>query len=185
MNREEFENALKDAPSESTRIAWFGALLTREANLAGRLLIVGGSAIEVYLTSSRYVSADIDLVGDSKAIVPVLRRWGFHRKSGRDHRIYWVKSSVGYVDLVGKLDRTGLPPRREPTPFGDVLLAPVEALIVRRLMRAAREKSPELLRQAEALAIEYGRDLDWAYIRAEASYEKFEPILKELVKQVK
>jgi hypothetical protein len=145
---------------------------------------VGGSAIEIYLTSGVNVSMDIDIVGDKAAIGGVLRRWGFRREKGRDKRIYWVKKDLGSVDLVGAKDRSGLPPRTHTTPFGDVLLAPVECLIVRRLMRASRERSTELFRQAEALAAQHKRGLDWDYIRVESGYEKVSPLFKQLKAQV-
>lgn len=184
MNRKEFERVLGLAGSEDERISWFGALLTRESGLEGKLIIVGGSAIEVYLTSNEYVSQDIDLVGAKGDIVPVLRRWAFREEEGRSGRIYWVKDGLGQVDLVGPRDRSGLPPRAQSTPYGDVLLAPVEYLIVRRLMRAGRERSTELFRQAEVLAAHYTEGLDWEYIRSEAVHEKVLPLYEQLRKQV-
>jgi hypothetical protein len=184
MDRQEFERILSSAPSESERIAWFGALLTREAGLQGKLIIVGGSAIEVYLTSNKYVSQDIDVVGAKGPITQVLRRWRFHREEGRSGREYWTKDGLGQVDLVGPKDRSGLPPRVEHTPYGDLLLAPVEYLIVRRLMRAGREHSTELFRQAEVLAVQYGGELDWDYIRGDASRENVLPLYEQLRRQV-
>lgn len=184
MNRTEFDRTLRKAASEDQRIAWFGALLTAASGLDGRLIIVGGSAIEVYLTSSAYVSQDIDLVGEKRRIVPILRRWGFRQASGRDQRVYWIKTGLGQVDLVGTSDRSGLPPRRERTPYGTVLLGPVEPLIVRRLTRAARERSTALFRQAEVLAARFSRSLDWDYIEAEAAYERVLPLYDQLRRQV-
>ena len=117
MNRKEFEDTLAKARTEDERLSWFGALLTRESKLDGQLIIVGGSAIEIYLTSNEYVSMDIDVVGEKAAISAVLRRWGFQAEKGRDRRIYWVKKGLGNVDLVGPRDRSGLPPRAFPTPY--------------------------------------------------------------------
>ena len=95
-----------------------------------------------------------------------------------------MKKVLRSVDLVGAKDRSGLPPRTHTIPFGDVLLAPVEFLIVRRLMRASRERSTELFRQAEVLAAQYKRSLDWDYIRVESGYEKVSPLFKQLKAQV-
>ena len=184
MERKEFERTIAKARTEDERLSWFGALLTRESNLEGQLIIVGGSAIEIYLTSSRYVSMDIDVVGDKEAITVVLRRWGFRREIGRDRRAYWVKKGLGSVDLVGSRDRSGLPPRASLTPYGEVLLAPVEYLIVRRLMRAGREQSTELFRQAEVLATRFVRSLDWDYVRSQAKYEGVLPLYSQLREQV-
>lgn len=185
MNRREFERLIRTAPDEHSRVAWFGALLGRETNLEHSLVVVGGSAIEVYLTSSRYVSADIDIVGNRSVIGPVLRKWGFREVEGRDRRIYWQKHGIGLVDLVGAHLRAGLPSRRHPTPFGDVLLAPVETLILRRLVRAAATRSDNLLAQAEALALAYGRSIDWEYLRAEATIERVRPLLEALNRRVR
>ena len=184
MNRREFETVLATASSEDERIAWFGALLARETGLGDRLIIVGGSAIEVYLSSGLYTSQDIDVVGTKRAIVPVLRRWGFREEEGRSGRVYWAKRGLGKVDLVGPNDKSGLPPRSEPTPYGEVLLGPVEYLIVRRLMRSGRERSTELFHQAEVLAAEYRTGLDWDYIRLEATYEHVLPLYDQLRKNL-
>jgi hypothetical protein len=184
MDRKEFELAIAKARTEDERLSWFGALLTRESKLEGRLIIVGGSAIEIYLTSSKYVSMDIDVVGDKGAISAVLRRWGFRRVPGRDRRVSWVKKGLGSVDPVGPTDRSGLPPRSISTPHGEVLLAPVEYLVVRRLMRAGRERSTELFRQAEVLAAQFKRSLDWEYTRSEAEHERVLPLYNQLRAQV-
>jgi len=184
MIRQDFERTIAKARTEDERLAWFGALLTRESRLSGKLIIVGGSAIEIYLTSDAYVSMDIEIVGPKAAIGAVLRRWGFRSEEGRDKRVYWVKAGIGSVDLVGPRDRSGLPPRAFPTPYGDVLLSPVEYLIVRRLVMAARQRSTDMFRQAEVLAARYRRGLDWEYIRVQSSFERVLPLFEQLKEQV-
>ena len=72
MESREFSRAIRKAASPEERVAWFGALLARESRK--EVEVVGGSAIEIYLSSSSYVSQDIDLVGDRTAIEDVLRR---------------------------------------------------------------------------------------------------------------
>jgi len=180
MNRREFESAISRAASEEDRLAYFGALLSRESGLGNRLIVVGGSAIEIYLTAEVYASQDIDIVGTKAAIAPILSKWGFIEEVGRSRRSYWVKAGLGQVDLVGPRDRSGLSPRPWPTPFGEVMLAAVEYLIVRRLMRAAREHRPDLFRQAQVLAIRYRRELDWEYIRGMAKSENVLPLYEQL-----
>jgi hypothetical protein len=176
MDRSDFEHAIRGAKTPEDRVAWFGALLTRES---GTLVeVVGGSAIEIYLSSLAYVSDDIDVVGKRDAIELVLARWGFIERTGRSQRRYWSHKAVGFVDLVGTADRSGLPPRRLSTPFGPVTLSAPEPLIIRRLVRSDREKSPELFRQAVLLARKGG--LDWDYLASEARYEKVEAGLKRL-----
>jgi hypothetical protein len=184
MIRREFERTIARARTEDERLAWFGALLTRESGLNGRLIIVGGSAIEIYLTSDAYVSMDVDIVGAKAEISAVLRRWGFKSEEGRDKRVYWVKRRIGSVDLVGPRDRSGLPPRAFPTPYGDILLSAVEYLIVRRLMMAGRQQSTAMFRLAEVLAARYRHGLDWDYIRVQSAFEKVLPLFEQLKEQV-
>jgi len=177
----EFARVIRKARTAEDRIAWFGALLASETRKA--VEVVGGSAIEIYLSSASYVSQDVDLVGDPAAIESVLRRWGFRQVEGRSHRTYWTDRLVGLVDLVGPADRSGLPPRKVPTPYGPVTLSAPEPLIIRRLMRAGRENSNELFRQAVSLA-RVG-NLDWEYLQTEARYEKVELQLNRLRKLIR
>jgi hypothetical protein len=176
VDSREFAREIRKAPTPEDRIAWFGALLSREAGK--QVEVVGGSAIEIYLSSSSYVSEDIDLVGDHAAIGGVLLRWKFKRLEARSSRLYWSHRLVGLVDLVGVADRSGIPPRTVATPHGPVSLSAPEPLIVRRLVRSSRETSAELFRQAVELA-RLG-DLDWGYLRSEARYEKVEGQLRRL-----
>ncbi|MGC2288713.1 MAG: hypothetical protein WA688_02500 [Thermoplasmata archaeon] len=149
MDGREFASIIASAPTLEERIAWFGALLGGECKTD--IEIVGGSAIEIYLSSANYVSQDIDLVGPKDVIEPVLRKWGFRRVEGRSHRVYWFDSVLGLVDVVGIGDRSGLRPHGMETPYGPVLVSAVEPLIVRRLMRAHREESNALYLQAVQL----------------------------------
>ena len=176
MDAAEFDKTIASAPQPEDRIAWFGALLTKESRT--KVEIVGGSAVEIYLSSTRFVSQGVDLVGRRDGISPVLRRWKFRRVEGRSHRVYWFKSGIGLVDIVGAGDRSGLRPRVVETSCGRVLVSAIEPLIVRRLMRAHREKSPILFRQAVELA-RYGK-LDWDYIEAMTRYEGAAAGLKKL-----
>lgn len=176
MDRASFARAIRGAQTPEDRVAWFGAMLAAETERA--IEVVGGSAIEVYLSSSEYVSEDIDLVGDKSAIESVLTRWGFRQIMGRSKRSYWVHKGVGLVDLVGLTDRSGLSPRKVATPFGPVLLSSPEPLLVRRLVRAKRENSENLFEQAVSLA--RLPDLDWEYIEIEARYENVEATLARL-----
>ena len=180
MDAEEFEATIRRAPTPEDRLAWFGALLASEART--KVELVGGSAIEIYLSSEAYVSQDVDVVGDRRALAEVLRRWGFEEILGRSRRVYWFKERVGLVDLVGAVARSGLPPRRVETPVGPVLLSALEPLILRRLMRSDREGSAVLFHQA----VKLGRlgSLDWEYLQAEASYEQLAPILRRFKRAI-
>lgn len=180
MDAEGFEAAIRRAPTPADRLAWFGALLTSEART--KVELVGGSAIEIYLTSEEYVSQDVDVVGDRRALAEVLRRWGFREIEGRSRRRYWFQERIGLVDLVGAVDRSGLPPRRVDTPVGPVVLSALEPLVLRRLMRSEREGLAALFKQA----VKLGRlgPLDWEYLQAEAKYEKLTPILRRFKRAI-
>jgi len=176
-----FDRIIASAPTPEDRISWFGALLAKESRT--EVEIVGGSAIEIYLSSSAYISQDIDLVGRKDRIAPVLRRWKFRPQEGRSRRVYWFKKEIGLVDVVGAGDRSGLRPREVKTPYGPVLVSAVEPLIVRRLIRAQREKSDELFRQAVGLAKQ--GNLDWGYLETMTKYEGASRMLEKLRKAVR
>jgi hypothetical protein len=180
MDAREFEAKIRDAPTPEDRLAWFGALLASEAGT--RVELVGGSAIEIYLTSGVYVSQDVDIVGNRLALAAVLRRWGFREIDGRSHRTYWFKEGVGLVDLVGAVARSGLSPRRIETPVGPVRLSALEPLILRRLVRSKRESAPALFRQAVRLS--RVAPLDWEYLEAVARFEQILPELARLKRTI-
>ena len=180
MDAAEFERTVATAPEPESRIAWFGALLTKESRT--EVEIVGESAIDIYLSSADYVSQDVDLVGRKDRVAPVLRRWRFQQVEGRSHRVYWFKDAIGLVDIVGAGDRSGLRPRVVQTPVGPVRVSAVEPLIVRRLVRAHREKSDGLYGQALKLA-RLG-NLDWDYLEALTRYEGVAALWKKLRKAV-
>jgi hypothetical protein len=176
MNEPEFDRKLAKAPTAEARIAWFGAILRKEAK--SDVEIVGGSAIQIYLSSDVYVSQDVDIVGRKERIFPVLLRWGFEPVEGRSQRVYWLKKPIGLIDIVGPGDRSGLRPHELETPYGPVLVSAVEPLISRRLVRAQREHSDELFAQAVRLA-RVG-EVDWSYLEAMAKYERVASLLKRL-----
>lgn len=180
MDATEFDSIIASAPKPETRIAWFGALLAKEAS--SPVEIVGDSAIEIYLGSTEYVSQDVDLVGRKDRIAPGLRRWKFQQVEGRSHRIYWLKKSIGLVDLVGPGDRSGLRPHQFETPYGPVLVSAVEPLILRRMTKAARQHAHEFYDQAVKLTRQ--RELDWEYLETMAKYEGIASQLKRLRRTV-
>lgn len=51
-------------------------------------------------------------------------------------------------------------------------------------MRAAREHSTELFRQAEVLAAQFKRRIDWEYVRSQAEYERVPPLYSQLRSQI-
>lgn len=176
MDASSFKREIRRASRPEDRLAAFGALLLAETGEP--VEIVGGSAIEIYLGSDAYISQDVDLVASRPAVEAVLLRWGFRRVVGRSQRVYWTEGSVGLVDLVGSIDRSGMSPRELSTRYGPVYLSAREPLIVRRLMRFHREGDPVLFEQAVGLA-RLG-PLDWDYMATEAKFEGVEEELARL-----
>lgn len=176
MNAEELGRILGKASGRAERNLWLGALLAREARTD--IVIVGGSAIEVY-TSGKYVSGDIDLVGERPSIIRKLQEWGF-RREGR----LWSRSDLElWVDPVGKYYTGDVRRLREvSTPYGSVRLASVEDLIAKRLIeiKVWPRAGTELFDQAVALAAEYQDELDWEYVTSVAARDRAEDLVPEL-----
>lgn len=59
MDAAKFDRFIASAPDRESRIAWFGAILGKESETP--VEIVGGPAIEIYLSSAEYASEDGDL----------------------------------------------------------------------------------------------------------------------------
>ncbi len=176
LNPEELARILAKATRSGERNLWLGALLAKEA--ATEIVIVGGSAIEIY-SSAMYVSEDLDLVGERPSIIRVLERWGF-RREGR----LWSRSDLRlWVDPVGK-DYTGDVRKlcKVSTPYGSVRLASVEDLIAKRLIETKvwPQAGTKLFHQALALAAEYQREIDWNYVTCVAGQDGAGGLVREL-----
>lgn len=180
MKPDDVQKALAKARSKAERSLWFGALLARE--LGTEIVIVGGSAIEVY-TSGKYVSGDLDLVGEREPMVSLLERWGF-RREGR----LWTRTELSlWVDPVGREyagDTRRL--RIVETPYGRVRLASIEDLIAKRLIETKvwPRGGTELFDQALALASEYSDQVDWDYVSAVAGRDHAGDLVPELRRRV-
>jgi hypothetical protein len=144
----------------------------------GPVVVVGGSAIEVY-TIGAYTSGDIDLVTPREKAARVLESWGFRTKGRTWYHSKWKLD----VDLVGN-DYSGSPSRiREvETPYGAVRLAAVEDLIVKRLAEAKhwQGRRQEAFEQAALLASELADGLDDQYLDLRAKQEDVIDILADL-----
>ncbi|MDE1822224.1 MAG: hypothetical protein KGJ23_12200 [Euryarchaeota archaeon] len=175
---EEAHKLLDGTSSPAQRTLYFCALLGREAGLKDGLIVVGGSAIEIY-SGGAYVSGDLDVVGRREALEHVLRAWGFHK----DGRIWWSEGWKIALDIVSSQDyhgRTSLL-RTIDTPFGRVRVAAVEDLIIGRLASTKHWKLPEELNQAILLVAEFGASLDREYLELRAKKEDVGDLLPELL----
>jgi hypothetical protein len=188
LSREAFDKAIRTVSDPATKIATFGALLSKASGLGARLTIVGGSAITVY-AGSRFVSEDVDVVGEKMRIVPVLRTWEFKSQTDADGRVYWGRDDLGlFVDIVHRRMSSGSQrsgrARTFVTAEGPVRVSAVENLIVRRLAFWSREGKPGLIDQAIVLYAENKDDLDMEYLEAEIRREGVGAAYRELRKSL-
>ncbi|MDE1836836.1 MAG: hypothetical protein KGJ23_09495 [Euryarchaeota archaeon] len=171
VSREEFDSILSNEPRPDRRVAFLGALLATESGLGDRLVIVGGSAIEIY-TDGMYVSGDVDIVGGKTRLAPILSQWGFDF-DGR----YWTRNDLSLVVELGRDKYAGLWEATTVvgTPHGPVRLAAPEDLIVRRLIYAAGDygkKSAHALDEAVMLYLRLVDRFDTEYLESEVAQEK-------------
>ena len=83
MKYEEVIEKLKGARSPTEKALHFAALLAAAGEVSpDDLIVVGGSAIEIY-TNGQYTSGDIDIVlSPSRTLTPILAEWNF-KSQGR------------------------------------------------------------------------------------------------------
>jgi hypothetical protein len=179
-----FDEALRRIADPAERVAAFGALLARDSGLGAKLVLAGGSAIQIY-SEGRYYTEDVDVVGEKRRIVPLLKRWGFTPVDDPDGRVYWRRDDLSLaVDILPRAGGSGsgrsAPTQTITTPVGPVEASAVEDLIVRRLVFWSRGGRRELLDQAVGLFLLRRDAIDLGYLRAEVRYEKVEAAYREL-----
>jgi hypothetical protein len=166
------------------RVAYFASLLVRESQLdPDDLIVVGGSAIEVY-TRGGYSSGDIDVVVDRERVLPVLRSWAFQHASLQmwfqpDWKLT-VDLVRGIEDFHGSRDRTEV----VRTPFGPLRIEGIEDCVVKRLISARYWEIPEDLNLALAAARTHEGEIDWDYAERVAEADGVGDLLAELRKRV-
>jgi hypothetical protein len=170
---EDLGKILASTPQSFDRILVFGALLARESG--SDLVIVGGSAIEVY-TRGGYVSGDLDIRADRGAVDRALAGWNF-KHEGR----LWIHSEWKFaVDVVG--DQYSGDPYRAMTivtPFGPVRIAVVEDLFVKRLAAAKHWQVRAAIDEADLLWRDYRETMDPIYLDRQALTYKVADLLAE------
>ncbi len=164
---------LANTEEKFNRTLYFAALLQAESG--SDIIIVGGSAIEIY-TRGGYVSGDIDIRAERAKVQRVLAQWGF-----KDCGKIWARRDWGIaIDVVGD-GYTGDPYRATvvSTPYGPVSIAVVEDLFVKRLASAKHWGVREALEEAELLWRDYSESMDVSYLDRQARYYGVEDILRE------
>lgn len=162
------KRAVLRTDDQTERKVRFMALLTSSLPKVGRRpVLVGGSAIEVYL-DGMLRTGDMDVVYSLQALRRVLKEWRFELGGGLRA---WVNDELGLaVDVVGE-DLSGSYDRVTTitTKFGPASVIGVEDLILKRLASAKHWRVPTDLEQAYLLAKAYEDRLDWAYVEEQAS----------------
>ena len=181
MKREDFEEAIRAERSASERTRTFASILASASD--AEMIIVGGSAIELY-TGGDYVSGDIDLVtNDRRAITTVLRSWGF-----KDEAKLWTRGDLG---LVVDAMQTRYPGDERAVrvlkgKFGPFRVAAPEDLLIGRLREIRAQATTErqaqaLFAQSRTLVTFVGREtLDWQRLRWYAKREGWLDLLQQV-----
>ena len=174
MTPEAIQRALADIIAESDptlkhlKLASLISAVFRERGV--ELVVVGGSAIEFY-TEGAYVSGDLDLcVASSREPLTVLIRqqtMGALGATGGPRS--WQVAGI-FADVLGAFENLARSTiRRIAGPSGEVCIAPVEELIVERILISnypgdyppARECAKKLLAAALLREVE----TDWVEVR--------------------
>ena len=157
----------------------FLAMLTSSVSKTGpRPVLVGGSAIEVYL-DGMLRTGDMDIVYPVEALKRGLGEWRFELGGLRS----WTNEALGLaVDMVGA-DLLG---SREmvmtiTTDRGPATIIGVEDLILKRLASAKHWKVRTDMEQAYLLARAHGDSADWGYIREQAAKDGTADFLERLM----
>jgi len=184
LTKAEFDRTLEAVSDPTARIETLGALLAKASGLGSRLVIAGGSAISVY-SHGLWVSDDVDIVGEKRRIVPVLKRWGFVASEDPDGRVYWTRKDLRLViDIINRAPGSGSGRsgrlRTMVTGSGPVQVSAVEDLILRRLVFWSRNGEPVLMDQAVALFDANREEVDIDYLEGEVRWERVEDAYQEL-----
>jgi hypothetical protein len=192
MTSTQIQHALADIAAETDptlkhlKLASLVSAVFRERGV--ELVVVGGSAIEFY-TEGAYVSGDLDLCVESTstALTVRLRQEIMAQLQATGGPRSWQVGGL-FVDVLANFENLARTPiRRLDGPSGQIRIAPVEELIVERVLISkypgnyppARECAKKLLATALLGEIE----TDWAEVKRLAqnnAYKNWNDV-KELV----
>jgi hypothetical protein len=192
MTADVIQRALADITAESDptlkhlKLASLVSAGFRERGI--ELVVVGGSAIEFY-TEGAYASGDLDLCVaiSSTALTVRLRQEIMARFGARGGPRSWQVSGA-FVDVLASFENSARTPLRiMSAPYGEIRVAPVEELMVERILvsKYPQEYPParECARKLLAAALQGEVETDWQEVRrlAESSaYDNWDEV-KELI----
>lgn len=178
MNESDAASLVLAEVEPDRRLRIFSALLTSETGLGvDRLMIVGGSAIEIY-TGGEYVSGDVDYVTDSRAeVARVLLAWRF-----KDEGKWFSKKEWSlFLDVM---ETRGTGSRRLSrvilTKVGPFRIAAIEDLLIKRVREAVNWQDREEAFDQAVLLARHADRVDWDYVEYYAKDERWVAQLEEL-----
>jgi len=171
---QELRTALRGLPERDMKIVFVG-VLNRHLPKGQRAVLVGGALVELY-TDGAYVTGDVDLIGDSGYIGPLLLSAGF-RRSGR----HYVEPKLGLaVEVAGRSLRHTETVQYVEFRGYDVPVVSVEDAVVDRLLGAKFWKSQTDWEQAILLFAAWRSRLNVEVLRDKARANEVDDFLREL-----
>lgn len=166
-----------DLTLKHLQLASLVSRLFRECGV--ELVVVGGAAIEFY-TEGAYVSGDLDLCAETAAglLTARFRQEIMARLGARGGPRSWQVGGLFVDVLAGFENLARTPVRRLEAPWGEVRIAPIEELIVERILVSrypqdhppARECANKLLAAALVREVE----TDWAEVKRLAEHRAYD-----------
>ena len=177
----EYKELLKERNSFKRKIMFTGLLTKKLSGKEVQIIVVGGSAVEIY-TVGHFSTGDIDLaVSDKKLTELQLRNLGFEKVG-----MVWVSEQLGIAVHVLEGSYSGDYSRTRIFKIGkySVRLAGVEDLIVNRLSAAKYWKGnvQAELEQAKALLKVHEKSIAMNYLEEIAKKNKVDDFLAQIMK---
>lgn len=175
---------LRSLSDETSRFLGFFAWLNwfLEKNRYGRIIIVGGFAVEVY-TGSTYRTLDVDIITEgplTRKILEKILEKITHEKTSRVYITTLPVLAAKAIDIVGSNYTSSRPPVKIRLDKYYVYVEAPEELIVKYLAAWKYWKSEEDRDKALLLYKSLRGRLDLNYIKNRARMENVEDLLRKL-----
>ncbi|NLB68268.1 MAG: hypothetical protein GX804_01070 [Lentisphaerae bacterium] len=154
-----------------------GAVSKVFADAGHELVVVGGSAVEIY-TEGAYMSGDIDFCRRNLAPIPLRQAQDIMSLLGATGGPRSWKVAGLYIDLLGLLENESLAPCRTiDTPYGPVTVMPPELVLVERALSAfypqVSQDARDVAQKMLVACISGCTPVDWEEIDRLASLPEF------------